>query len=68
MLIEQLLITQVLRPVPRAPVLLEDEQELSHGSNGTPQPWIEALEFGARRLRACGDAPDPAFYAGLRSE
>ena len=30
-LVEQLLITQALRPVPRPPVLLVDEHELSHG-------------------------------------
>jgi len=35
-LVEGRLLAQTLRPVPGAAVLLVNEQELSHGPNGTP--------------------------------
>ncbi len=58
-LVEQLLITQALRPVPRAPMLLVDEQELSHGLKRYAQACIEALQFRAERYsRSATDYSD----------
>jgi hypothetical protein len=51
MLVEHVLITQALRPVPRAPMLLVDEQKLSHGLKRYAQARIKALKFRANRGR-----------------